>query len=471
MECDGTPPPDYIALSHAWGSGEHRPLETVGDNVDEHRAQIMTDALSRNFRDAIAVCRRLGEMYLWIDSLCIIQDDDEDKAREIPRMHEIYGGAVLTISAMSAHDGRGGCWIPRKRVFDLPLENGRSTRLAFHRSLEPDFQHTSFVGSQFDTEYDSELDTQYPLATRKWALQERVLSRRILHFTAQCLLWECQHDDNGARCACGTLDILYPDNTKRNVFKALTGEDADDFYVTFDQARGLRCEFYVVFHWMALVIAFSHAHLSNETDVLPALAGLASAFSKKDLGIYCAGLWEASLPVALCWCTSQADSREATYFRPTKFVAPTWSWASVRGAIRFDALDCVDSDLDNFKPVAFVRSITCEATNQDEFGYVQPGSRLNIMAPGCVLPPESITATTVSGFERAKFKVDTLKDIPLEQECFIALIFTKEPDDSQALVLVANADGTYRRCGLIRFRDSPVRVLDHFPDWMDFEIV
>jgi hypothetical protein len=59
----------------------------------------------------------------------------------------------------------------------------------------------------------------------------------------------------------------------------------------------------------------------------------------------------------------------------------------------------------------------------------------------------------------------------LEQEYFIALIFTKEPDDSQALVLVANADGTYRRCGLIRFWDSPVRVLDYFPDWIDFEIV
>lgn len=471
MECDVTLPPDYIALSHAWGLGKHRPLETVRDNVEEHKTEIKTDALSRTFRDAITVCRRLGERFLWIDSLCIIQDDDDDKAREIPRMHEIYGGAVLTISAMSAHDGRGGCWTPRKRVFDLPLENGRSTRLAFHRSLEPDFQHTSFVESQFDTEYDADLESQYPLATRKWALQERVLNRRILHFTAQCLLWECQSDDHGARCACGTLDDSYPDNTKRNVFRALTGGHADGFYMMFDQASDIPCDFYAVFHWMALVIAFSHAHLSNETDVLPALAGLASAFSKKALGTYYAGIWEASLPVALCWYTSQVDSEVTTHSRPTEFVAPTWSWASVQGAIRFDALDDVDSDPGNFKPVAFVRSITCEVINQDEFGHVQFGSRLNIMAPGCILPPKSITATAVSGFERAEFNFDTLKDIPLEQECFIALIFTKEPDDSQALVLVENADGTYRRCGLIRFRDSPKQVIHHFPEWIDFEIV
>lgn len=144
-----------------------------------------------------------------------------------------------------------------------------------------------------------------------------MLSRRILHFTAQCLLWECQHDDNGARCACGTLDILYPDNTERNVFKALTGEDADDFYVTFDPVHGLQCQFYVVLHWMALVIAFSHAHLSNETDVLPALAGLASAFSKKDLGTYCAGLWEASqvLSKLEAHCTSLEPLNDSRTFR------------------------------------------------------------------------------------------------------------------------------------------------------------
>jgi hypothetical protein len=218
-------------------------------------------------------------------------------------MQVIYEGAALTIPAMSAHDGRRGCWIPRKRVFDLPLENGRSTRLACHRPLELASQHASFLSSQPDTD----LDTQYPLATRKWALQERYLSRRILCFTAQDLIWECRHN---ARCACGTLNILYPDHIQQNIFKVLSDE-------------GAKC-FYVIFEWMELIMAFSQADLSDETDVFPALAGIASAFSRKGLKTYCAGLWEVSLLVALCWYTSQVESEEATHFRPSKFVAPKW---------------------------------------------------------------------------------------------------------------------------------------------------
>jgi hypothetical protein len=163
VECNVTALPDFIALSHSWDPGEHKPLKTVKDNIQKHKIGIKTAALSRTFRDAVAVGRRLGEKYLWIDSLCTVQDDEQDRAGEISRMQAIYEGAVLTISSMSARDGHGGCWIPRKRVFDLPLENGRSIRLAFHRPLELGFQHASFLSSQ---DY-SDLDTQYPLATRK----------------------------------------------------------------------------------------------------------------------------------------------------------------------------------------------------------------------------------------------------------------------------------------------------------------
>jgi hypothetical protein len=135
VECDVTTSPDFIALSHARDPRGHKTLKTVKDNVGRHGFGIETVALSRTSRDVVAVGRRLGEKYLWVDSLCIVQDDDQDKAREILRVQAVYEGATLTISAMSARDGCGGCWIPRQGVFDLPLENGRSIRLAFHRPL------------------------------------------------------------------------------------------------------------------------------------------------------------------------------------------------------------------------------------------------------------------------------------------------------------------------------------------------
>jgi hypothetical protein len=331
--------------------------------------------------------------------------------------------------------------------FDLPLENGRSIRLAFHRPLEWASRHASFLSSQ---EY-SYLDTQYPLATRKWALQERVLSQRTLHFTAQDLIWECRHV---ARCACGTVDIPYPDYTQWNTFELLSNEDA--------------VEFYVIFAWMELVMAYAYADLGDETDVFPALAGLASAFSKKGLGTYCAGLWEVSLPVALCWYTSQVESEEATHFRPSKYIAPTWSWGSVQGTLCFDALYGVDSDWDSFELVSEFLSIACETTSRDKFGHVQAGSRLKIGTPVCVLPSGSVQATAISGLEGAELRADTLEDIPWEQECFAALIFTKRPDESQALVFVANDDGTYRRCGLVCLPDQ---ILNGFTERMEFDIV
>jgi hypothetical protein len=226
--------------------------------------------------------------------------------------------------------------------------------------------------------------------------------------------------------------------------------------------------FYVVFAWMELVRAYSYADLSDETDLFPALAGLASAFSKKGLGAYCAGLWEISLPVALCWYTRQVESEEATHSRPSEYVAPTWSWGSVQGALCFDALDNVDSDWDSFKRVSELLSVTCEIASQDEFGHVQAGSRLKIGTPVCVLPPGSVQATTISGLVGAEFRVDTLGDIPWERECFVALIFTKRPDESQALVLVANDDRTYRRCGLVCLPDQ---TLNGFTERMEFDIV
>lgn len=446
VEFVDTASPEYIALSHCWGSGVDQPIKTVKDNIESRKAGIETTSLSRTFRDAVAVSRRLGCQYLWIDALCIIQDDQRDKANEIPRMHVIYEGAALTISAMSARDGRGGCWIPRRQMFDLPLENGRSIKLAFHRLLELASQHASFLSSQADTD----LDTQYPLATRKWTLQERLLSRRILHFTAQDLVWECRR---AAHCDCGTVDILYPEHTHRNIFKAFTNQGAD----TVD----------IIFNWMELVLKFSFADLSDETDVFPALAGLASYFSDKGLGRYCAGLWEISLPVALCWYTNQARSKEATNVRPSQYVAPTWSWGSVQGTLYFDALYDIDYDLDEFTPVSQLVSVACKPSSPDGFGHILPGSRIKICSPICKCPPGSVAATTILGFEGAKFWVDTLEDIPWEQECTIALVFAKTPDKSQALVLVANGDGTYRRCGLVCLPDQN---LHRFTEYMELEI-
>jgi hypothetical protein len=167
-------------------------------------------------------------------------------------------------------------------------------------------------------------------------------------------------------------------------------------------------------------------------------------------------------------CTRQVESEEATHSRPSKYVAPTWSWGSVQGALCFDALDNVDSDPESSRFVSELISVVCDTANQGGFGHIQSESRLKIRTLVCILPLGSVTATTISGLEGAGFRVDTLEDIPWERECFVALIFTKRPDESQALVLVANDDGMYRRCGLVCLPDQ---TLNAFTERMKFNIV
>lgn len=68
----------YVALSHCWGPESHQPLRTVAGNLESLKVKIPESQLNKTFLDAIEVCRHLGVRYLWIDSLCIIQDSLED---------------------------------------------------------------------------------------------------------------------------------------------------------------------------------------------------------------------------------------------------------------------------------------------------------------------------------------------------------------------------------------------------------
>ncbi|XP_014554914.1 hypothetical protein COCVIDRAFT_82223, partial [Bipolaris victoriae FI3] len=88
----------YIALSHCWGLRE--PITTTKDNFDRHvKEGIEIDDLPQTFRDAVEVVRALGFQYLWIDSLCIVQQDCEDWQREAAQMPEVYANAAVTITS------------------------------------------------------------------------------------------------------------------------------------------------------------------------------------------------------------------------------------------------------------------------------------------------------------------------------------------------------------------------------------
>lgn len=113
---------DYIALSHCWGGGQ--PLKTTKENISSMKTGIPWAKLPNTFQDAITVTRRLGLRYLWIDSLCIVQDDAQDWEREAANMAVIFESAYLTIAATAATNG-SVCTFPKSHC--SPFKYFRST--------------------------------------------------------------------------------------------------------------------------------------------------------------------------------------------------------------------------------------------------------------------------------------------------------------------------------------------------------
>ena len=169
----------YIALSHRWGESMS---ETLKDNIDSRKNSINHADLPTNFQDAIEVTRQLGIRYLWIDSLCIIQDDPEDWRRESRLMGDVFNSAYCTIS-VRVTSGPG---------FLTNHYDRKCVRLPYRK-------HSSlYICEQID-DFSKDVEDA-ALSNRGWVFQERVLSRRTLYFTDHQVYWEC-----GVCIRCETL--------------------------------------------------------------------------------------------------------------------------------------------------------------------------------------------------------------------------------------------------------------------------
>jgi heterokaryon incompatibility protein (HET) len=184
----------YAALSHRWGDGP--PFCTLDSNLDELCREIPFELLPRNFQDAIRVTRSLGLSYLWIDSLCIIQKNEEDWNREAARMGDVFSNAYCTIAASSATSSvQGFLSRPHQLPLFATLPGPGSARFHVSECLE---------------DFHRDVETA-PLNTRGWVFQERALSRRTLHFTSNQVYWECGNGVHSERLIKLTKYVLCPE--------------------------------------------------------------------------------------------------------------------------------------------------------------------------------------------------------------------------------------------------------------------
>jgi hypothetical protein len=202
----------YLALSHCWGTSRH--LTTEKATLKERKSNISWSDFPKTFQDAIIVTRQLGFDYLWIDSLCIVQDSAEDWQEESAKMGEIYQRAHLVIAATQASDGDSGCFQKRKTshfIQGLDMDNKPFSLYA----RETNTHNTHYWGLPANSILDAKdgimnkmfnqatfLQNHYPLLTRSWCYQERLLATRVLHFEENEMVWECLTCVN---CECGAM--------------------------------------------------------------------------------------------------------------------------------------------------------------------------------------------------------------------------------------------------------------------------
>ncbi|KAF1988918.1 hypothetical protein K402DRAFT_427576, partial [Aulographum hederae CBS 113979] len=261
-----------------------------------------------SFQDAVVATRKLGVRYLWIDSLCIIQDSKEDWENESVKMCEIYQHALLTITSAHSSNAFGGLIARRDAILTVPFEIEFPFPSGVRRCLFSPMPRREVV---WDT-------SELPLYKRGWCLQELVLSARAVIFDPDGLRWSALPSSAQS----GALrNGIASHNMDHELFDAF-GEST--------QGRSIG--------WHHIVEDYTKRSLTKESDRLIAIAGIAEAMQKRSRNAYYAGLWENYTHLQLLWYvrhyrepppTNFSIVHEPPPYRSEVVIAPSWSWASV----------------------------------------------------------------------------------------------------------------------------------------------
>ncbi|KAJ5583884.1 HET-domain-containing protein [Penicillium hetheringtonii] len=432
----------YACLSYCWGGSQ--PLQLQQSNLAEMKTRILWGSLPKTYQDAVYATRALGIDFLWIDSLCIIQDMSADWHRGANVMADIYGNSTITLTATSAPNCDTGFLHDREAKFLRVLLNikGRSGDTSTSIFIRPSYDH-----SQFGFGKSTGNDT-VPLRGRAWAFQEYLLSPRSLQFGTTEMVWECK-EHLKCECRAGFQDAEPPQPIYRH---------AKAQYHNFISKGSRDLETFHEF-WQTLVREYTSKDLTHKSDLLIALAGVGKQIGDALHLEFCAGLWvpRSTREAHRLYPTIESQSWLSKYWgqglawrtvyctpgqRPPRHRAPTWSWASVdhsHGVIY--SVKVTDS-------MIIVLDVRCEQDLTgashgylDVVGLIFPATLHRIRADGSEL---SLIVERNGG--RIPVYPD-VKDEGVDGETVYCLILGKATDRLMMLVLRKGEGGKYRRLG------------------------
>ncbi|ERF76247.1 hypothetical protein EPUS_04324 [Endocarpon pusillum Z07020] len=373
----------YMTLSHCWGQTSSLVLRK--DNFRKFIADISSE-LPIMYADAIQVTRELGIQYIWVDSLCIIQDSEEDWRHESAQMDKVYSNSRCTIAgAMSKNSDEG-------LFFDRAVPAATPCKISC--TWNPNHPETFLC-------YDDSpwIDLEFgPLYSRAWVVQERLLSPCMLLFADDQVYWECSELIASDSCPSGLPLLIHRlKSTWSSVVQCqplplgniVPATEAELSLSRSNAELGESAIERLMGAWAYIVSAYTYGGLTFTSDKLVAISGLARQIRKvldAEAEDYLAGLWRYKLARQLLWSSSnQAESKQVR--------APSWSWSSVDGwatPVFLEILEYATTRLEYWlDTIVILQASTYPIA--DPFGPVS-GGHLLVQGPICRIkrPTESV---------------------------------------------------------------------------------
>ena len=446
----------YLALSHCWGG--IAPVVLTSNNIDSLKAGIKLPELPKTFQHAVALARFVRVRYLWIDSLCILQDSGTDWEFEATTMKDVYKHAFFTIAAAGAATSEDGLYFDR----DVDLAKAVTVPISWEGISNGIYTicHRELSGKNI---------SDAPLNQRAWAVQERLLSWRSLHFGREQIAWECQ-----TLHACETFPEIQPS-------KCGNYQDVDlHFRLQYDVVD------FVKMTWPLIAEAYAKCHLTKETDKCMAISGIAEEVQLATTDLYFAGLWDSCFVEQLCWIVehSKNETQRRTRLQPLIYRAPSWSWLSIDSNIQFFS----DNTMSAHETIFNVLGVEIENTGLNKFGPIKGGFLVGrgVLIPGMwtSLTDDRSSRLLIDGryVDHAKFwghlgssqvtldlglleSNESVWCLPLLTGTHISNRFKKVSVVGLILVPTDQADQEYKRVGGFQFTNE---LAEHFlKEWTD----
>ncbi|TGO68116.1 hypothetical protein BOTNAR_0030g00390 [Botryotinia narcissicola] len=381
---------EYASLSHSWGPSPD-PSAPLGGRAGEvltesnlalWRVDVPLDDLPLTFRHAIIVCVALGFQYIWIDSLCIIQDSLEDWQEQSAMMRDVYKFAWLNIAALStSSDYEGFINEYRDPRAEFGFRTSFASILGHDLGQKNDDNDDCLLLSgvarllwNFTSDIPGNTVSNAPLYTRAWVYQERNLARRTLAFSKNSVYWACDEHSGGEQPEWSGVEGSSLRRTLHFVRETATLNPPSEEHllrVLKDFERT----------WQSTVAAYTRCKLTKSIDKLIAISSIAQELGAMMPLKYLAGLYDFNVVHQLTWVN--VDGRTTPPRKRVgdpEYVAPSWSWASVEAPIHNYTITASGvspkyEETPGLKQFALANAIVADVALETEylFGLVKAG--------------------------------------------------------------------------------------------------